>query len=246
MRIIGVARLAVAAVALFCGMPASALAQAAAARRASDALSAFAVAKAERLLRDRLPCLGCHELGGEGGRIGPSLSNVGARRSRDDIAAMIGDPQRTVPNTIMPKAPMNAATAALVADYLSRRARSREPPPFAPPPAYGTPSGAPPDDPATVYRRFCAPCHGLTGDGDGYNAPFLSVRSTAHASAAYMSTRSDDALYDAIAGGGYIMNRSARMPPYGGTLSAAQIRGLVAYLRTLCRCNGPAWSRDNW
>lgn len=245
MRMIGVARLAVAAVALFCGMPASALAQAAAARRASHALSAFAVAKAERLLRDRLPCLGCHELGGDGGRIGPSLSNVGARRSRDHIAAMIGDPQRIVPGTMMPKVRMSAATAALIADYLSRRARSQEPPAFAPPPSYGTPSGTPPGDPATVYHRFCAPCHGLTGDGDGYNAPFLSVRPTAHASAAYMSTRSDDALYDAIAGGGYIMNRSARMPPFGGTLSAAQIRGLVAYLRTLCGCAGPAWSRDD-
>ena len=60
-----------------------------------------------------------------------------------------------------------------------------------------------------------------------------------------MSARPDDALYDAIAVGGYIMGRSNRMPPYGETLSREQIRALVRHLRTLCACEGPAWSRDN-
>lgn len=234
-----------AAAALLGVPPAGAIAQTPAARRAPHPLSAFAIAKAERLLRDRLPCLGCHELAGQGGRIGPSLSNVRARRDRDYIAAMIRDPQRTAPGTIMPRVPMDTATASLVADYLSQRAASPEPPALVPPPAYGTPPEAPPDDPAVVYHRRCAPCHGLRGDGDGYNAPFLPIPPTPHSSPDYMSTRSDDALFDAIAGGGYIMNRSARMPPFGRTLSAAQIRGLVTYLRALCGCAGPAWSRDN-
>jgi mono/diheme cytochrome c family protein len=59
-----------------------------------------------------------------------------------------------------------------------------------------------------------------------------------------MSARPDDALYDTIAGGGAIMNRSARMPAFGTTLSPAQIRALVRHIRTLCRCTGPAWSSD--
>ena len=58
-----------------------------------------------------------------------------------------------------------------------------------------------------------------------------------------MSARSDDALFDTIDGGGAIMDRSPRMPPFGGTLSARDIRALVAYIRTLCACQGPAWSR---
>jgi mono/diheme cytochrome c family protein len=60
-----------------------------------------------------------------------------------------------------------------------------------------------------------------------------------------MSTRSDDALFDAISAGGYVMNRSNRMPPFGQTLTREQIWGLVRQLRVLCGCEGPAWSRDN-
>ena len=49
---------------------------------------------------------------------------------------------------------------------------------------------------------------------------------------------------DTIDGGGAIMNRSARMPAFGGSLSPTKIRALVAHIRSLCRCVGPAWSRD--
>jgi mono/diheme cytochrome c family protein len=59
-----------------------------------------------------------------------------------------------------------------------------------------------------------------------------------------MSVRSDDALFDAIAGGGAVMGKSARMPAFGATLAPAEIRSLVAYIRTLCACRGPAWSTD--
>ena len=44
----------------------AASAQGGAGRAASDGLTAFARSKAETLLRDRLPCLGCHTLGGKG------------------------------------------------------------------------------------------------------------------------------------------------------------------------------------
>lgn len=207
-------------------------------------LSPFAMAKAEQLLRDRLPCLGCHELGGDGGRIGPSLSSLKRWRPPEYVYAMIRDPQRTVPGTNMPRVPLSEATLKLIATYLVQR----EPAANAPAPVL--PSGASRANAADtsapgLYARFCAPCHGANGDGDGSNARFLPVRPTAHRDARYMSTRSDDALFDAIAAGGYILNRSNRMPAFGRTLERAQIRALVRYLRTLCACEGPAWSRDN-
>jgi hypothetical protein len=34
------------------------------------------------------------------------------------------------------------------------------------------------------------------------------------------------------------------MPGFGGVLEPAGIRSLVAHIRTLCSCEGPAWSRD--
>jgi mono/diheme cytochrome c family protein len=204
-------------------------------------LSPFDVAKAEWLIRNRLPCLGCHELGGEGGTIGPSLSELKGQRTPEHVYSMIRDPR----GGIMPRVPMSQATLDLIASYLVQREPTRGAPRGAQPPAIGGPTSTPAGVSADLYSRSCSPCHGVRGAGDGYNAPFLPVRPTAHADKTYMSSRSDDALFDAIYAGGYVMNRSNRMPPFGQTLAREQIWSLVRYLRTLCRCEGPTWSRDN-
>lgn len=208
-------------------------------------LTPSARAKAEHLIRDRLPCLGCHKLDDDGGIIGPDLSVVGDRRSADFIRRMITDPQGTLPGTRMPKTPMPDAWRDLVVSYLAGRRTSGS--------AVGSRAAAPlltpppvPPDPsaATLYARTCEFCHGDRGEADGFNAPYLPVKPTAHADSAYMATRPDDTLFDAIYGGGYIVNRSHRMPAFGATFSRKQIWELVRYLRELCRCEGPAWSRD--
>jgi len=97
---------------------------------------------------------------------------------------------------------------------------------------------------STLYARYCTGCHGPQGRGDGPNAASLPVPPARHASKDVMSARPDDALYDTIAGGGAIMNRSPRMPAYGTTLSPAQIRALVRHIRSLCQCRAPGWSTD--
>ena len=102
---------------------------------------------------------------------------------------------------------------------------------------------APTRDTRTLYVTFCAGCHGSTGRGDGPNAKFLPIRPAVHTDASTMSQRSDDMLFDAIAAGGYVLGRSNRMPGFGATLTSAEIRGLVRYIRELCRCEGPAWAR---
>lgn len=204
-------------------------------------ISPFAVRKAQSLLRDQLSCLGCHASGDSGGRLAPDLLTVRERRSPGYIAAMIDDPQRTAPGSAMPKATMLPATRDLIVRYLQSRPGSATDSSSPNAGATVAPDGS---DGKALYTRWCASCHGSGGRGNGPNAAHLPVKPAAHADTAAMSARSDDALHDTIAGGGAIMNRSPRMPAFGETLSAPQIRLLVEYIRTLCRCEGPAWSRD--
>jgi mono/diheme cytochrome c family protein len=207
----------------------------------SGTVSPFAAAKAEALLADRLPCLGCHRLDGTGGTIGPDLTSVASRRSRAEIERMIRDPQRMVPGTAMPRVAMPDDWIVLLADFLGEAAGDSVAAPPQVSVAAPAPLGIPP---AQTYARFCAACHGARGEGDGPNANQLPVRPARHADAAAMSLRPDDSLYDAIAGGGWIMGKSARMPPFGSTLAPDDIRGLVRHIRALCQCEGPDWSRD--
>jgi len=207
--------------------------------RASD-LPPFARAKAEALLRDHLPCLGCHTLDGKGGKLAPELATVRSRRDAAYVARVIVDPQATVPGTLMPHTPMPHEWRALIVRYLGGDATIVDAAGAAPRvDTAGTDSTG-----STLYARYCTGCHGPQGRGDGPNAASLPVPPARHASKDVMSARPDDALYDTIGGGGAIMNRSPRMPAYGTTLSPAQIRALVRHIRSLCQCRGPGWSTD--
>jgi mono/diheme cytochrome c family protein len=221
-------------------VPIAAWAQARSAPATAAQLTPFARDKAETLLREKLPCVGCHTLDAKGGKLAPELATVRSRREAAYIARVVADPQATVPGTIMPRTPMPSEWRALIVRYLGGDAMLAAT--FTPPKAT---LGVTDTVGATLYARFCTGCHGPNGRGDGPNASSLPVPPARHASSEAMSARSDDDLYDTIAGGGAIMNRSARMPVYGETLSPVQIRALVRHIRSLCRCAGPSWSTDN-
>jgi mono/diheme cytochrome c family protein len=212
------------------------------------ALSAFAQNKARLLLGEKLACLGCHELGGRGGRIGPSLLGAGARLRPDYILGIIQNPRAVTPHSIMPRIPLPDETARLIASYLVLQTNSPVPTRY----LSATEHSLLPLDHATAglatirqtYLSHCAACHGPDGNGNGFNARFLPVKPTAHTNTAYLNTRPNDTLYDGVHSGGYILNKSHLMPPWGGTLPSKQIEELVGYLRTLCQCEGPPWSRD--
>jgi mono/diheme cytochrome c family protein len=197
--------------------------------------------KAEALLAKRLPCLGCHTIDGTGGRIGPDLSDIGARRRPAYIEAMIRDPRGSRPGTLMPGTAMPESWRDLMTRYLIGRGGPVD---EAPPAAASTAGIATDTAGVALYARHCATCHGAEGGGDGPNAPYLADPPTVHADSAYMSTRPDDTIYDGIAAGAYVLGKSNLMPAFGDTFTRSEIRSLVRHIRRLCRCEGPAWSRD--
>lgn len=236
-------------------------ASAAAAWEPAD-LSPFSMEKAEALLRDRWSCLGCHQLGDDGGRIGPRLDGIVHRLQPGYVRLLIEDPAHLAADIVMPGSLEQPDRLDLVASYLLRREaewRGGDPVPGMPAlptaaagagagaagaQATATEEAAMPPTGEALYLSRCATCHGVEGGGDGFNAPFMPVPPVAHSDSAAMSLRPDDTLYDGIHAGGWILGKSHRMPAFGKSLDNGQIRSLVAYIRTLCNCQGPAWSRD--
>lgn len=90
-----------------------------------------------------------------------------------------------------------------------------------------------------LYSWYCASCHGLEGDGQGFNAEYIDPKPSNHTDADEMSKRTNEKLFDTIYGGGKEVAKSTYMPPWGHTFSEAQIESLVLYLRELCDCEGP-------
>ncbi|MEO6446740.1 MAG: cytochrome c [Gemmatimonadaceae bacterium] len=164
------------------------------------------------------------------------------RRSPEFIAAMVEDPQRTLPGSSMPRTEMPDNERALIIRYLQSRPGDASSTTGAKPSAAPVPTAGASGE--ALYARWCAGCHGTAGRGDGPNASSLPVTPANHADATAMSARPDDSLFDTIAGGGAIMNRSPRMPAFGATLSPSDMRALVSHIRRLCRCEGPEWSRN--
>ncbi len=84
-----------------------------------------------------------------------------------------------------------------------------------------------------VYDRYCAVCHGAEGQGDGFNAYNLNPRPRDFTEPGFLSALSDEWLLEVIRQGGRGVKRSVLMPSYENTLSEAQMRDVVDYLRYL-------------
>jgi mono/diheme cytochrome c family protein len=204
----------------------------------------FSAIKAETLMRDKQPCLGCHLLGDDGGRIGPDLSSLNTRLQPEYVAQVLRDPAGILSETVMPKVDMPDTTLNLLINYLVRQDQPRIESSYLSHLDNHLHFFQELDEPGRLYVKHCVPCHGPNGDADGYNAQFLPIVPTTHSDSSYMSDRPDDTLFDGIYSGGYILNKSHRMPPWGATLQRDEIWGLVRHIRELCNCEGPAWSRD--
>jgi mono/diheme cytochrome c family protein len=113
------------------------------------------------------------------------------------------------------------------------------PPPPPPPPAAQPTAAAAPGDAvargAATYKMLCANCHGEDGCTPGPGAAGLNPQPAKHCDGNYMNPLSDEHLFKVIKEGGASVGKSPQMAPWGGTLTDAQIRDVIAYVRTLAK-----------
>ncbi len=104
-------------------------------------------------------CIGCHSMGGQGGKVGPALDDVGLRRKPEWIIQHFRDPQTVSPGTVMPKFGFTEAEARALTDFLLHKrdqAVALEIPALM----------SPVDRGREVFRKYgCAGCHGPDGKG---------------------------------------------------------------------------------
>lgn len=94
-------------------------------------------------------------------------------------------------------------------------------------------------DAKPVFDFYCAQCHGTAGDGKGVNVTKdFATDPRNFTNKEDMEKRSDEEIRTVIKDGGPAISKSPLMPPWGSTLSAAQVDDLVLYVRKLCNCKG--------
>lgn len=71
------------------------------ARAPQSAADPESLAREGAALFDQYQCRGCHELDGQGGKVGPALDGVGLRRRPEYVRALLLDPRRVAPGTSM-------------------------------------------------------------------------------------------------------------------------------------------------
>jgi mono/diheme cytochrome c family protein len=100
------------------------------------------------------------------------------------------------------------------------------------------PAGVPAEG-RVLYVHHCSACHGPYAKGDG---PFAtSLWTSAHVrprnltDSSYIAGRTDQQLFAVVSLGGGHFRKAIQMPAWTVTLSPAQIKNVVAYLREVSR-----------
>ena len=92
-----------------------------------------------------------------------------------------------------------------------------------------------------VYGASCSNCHGPRGAGDGPVGASLVPQPAKHNNGAYMNALTNDYLFKVVKEGGTAVGKSSMMAAWGGTLSDAEIWGVVTFMRSLAE---PAYTGE--
>jgi len=133
-------------------------------------------------------------------------------------------------------APAPAATPAAPAAQAqpaAPAAPAAPPEAAAPAPAAQAVAAGDPAQGAGHYALYCASCHGAKGCGDGPLSTSLDPKPAKHCDGNVMNVLTDEYLFRVVKEGGAAVGKSPLMAPWGGTLTDAQIRDVVAFVRSL-------------
>jgi len=173
-------------------------------------------------------CMACHRIDSDyGGLSGPEMYTAGKRLKPEFMLSYIRDPQAWDHNSMMPTRDITDEDLQKLVNYIISLSGKSE--------ANGGRLTSL-DSAAKNYRYYCMQCHGIAGHGSGVNARDMEVPPRNHSDSKYIKARSDAELFKVIKEGGASINKSALMPPWGGTLSDTEIHDMVKHIRRLCKC----------
>ncbi len=191
---------------------------------------------AGRRLFQEKGCIGCHSIGGQGGKVGPALDGVGKRRSPDWIVAHFRNPQAVTPGSVMPQFNFTEQEIRSLTEFLLSVTDTNVVG-FMKIPALMTSVARG----KTVFQKYgCAGCHGAGGVGGIPNPNAKTaqqVPSLIHVAAGYTKDELKKRILD---GQREIPSLDPAkphpplyMPAWRGRIAEGELADLVDYLMSL-------------
>jgi ubiquinol-cytochrome c reductase cytochrome b subunit len=159
----------------------------------------------QKVYRD-VNCSYCHSINGVGGAIGPDLTNIASKLTKNQLTTYLQNPDLMVPNTLHPKLQFTPDEMTALVAYLET---------LGPPVSYS--SQAP-----QLFAQNCSSCHTINGQG-GTEGPDLSKEG---------SIRNMEFLQSFISDPRSVIP-NAGMPAFHNALTPDQIKDIAAYLFNL-------------
>jgi mono/diheme cytochrome c family protein len=187
-----------------------------------------------RRLFQQKGCIGCHSLGGKGGKTGPALDDVGLRRKPEWMMQHFRDPQAVTPGTVMPKFGFTETEARALTEFLIHLREQNA--------MLNLPSLMDPIERGRgVFRKYgCAGCHGQDAKGGVPNPNAKTAEQVPGLLYVKDGYTSDELKKRILNGQREIAPMDAKrpppplyMPPWRGTINEAELDDLTTYLFSL-------------
>ncbi len=188
-----------------------------------------------RLFEER-GCIGCHSLGGKGGKVGPALDEIGKRRDAQWIVAHFRNPQAVTPGSVMPRFDFSDEQIRALTEFLLTKTDPSVIG-FLRIPALMTPV----ERGKAVFKKYgCAGCHGRDALGGVPNPNAKTAQQVPglkYVSDSYTRDELKKRILDGQREIPVMDSKRPRaplyMPPWRGKIAEGELNDLTEYLMSL-------------